>query len=209
MMAKSLDYKMAALILYEDQQLPVREFGLHKFVMSCAYDAVNGAWQVLELAVEGRPLKGNAKLLKCIKEDFARLASNGRHVIAVFDNDKIRTLLRLPKTSPDSDVVTCVREHCSRDEQALTVILIHQNTESILQATGECATKNGREFDSDQLDKAVVQKVLFARDAFLVRFSAAQFKDVRDCVLDTLPSFASLVNRLIQFLPAELGAASH
>jgi hypothetical protein len=208
-MAKSPDSNMAALIMYEDQQAPIREFGLHKFVMSCAYDTVNGAWQMLELAVEGRPLKGNSKLLKCLKDDFPRLAYNGRHVIVVFDNDKVRTLLGLPSTSSDSEVVKCVREHCNRDESALTVILIHQNTESILQASGECAIKHGREFDSDQLSEAVNKKALIARDAFLARFSAAQFKDVRTCVLEKLPSLASLVSRLIHFLPADLGAASH
>jgi hypothetical protein len=185
-----------AIILYEDQQGANGQFGLHKFVMSCVFDAINGERHLIERRVEGRPLKGDSKLLESTRRDLNRIAADGRRVIAVFDNDRIRRLLKLPSTATDEDVCEAVKTDCEGDRTLLTVALLKENTESVLKAAREC----NPEIEQPLFEQAVTHKELFARDILFTSISRSAKRAVRDCILAKMPSMAALVATIREVL---------
>ena len=180
-------------VLYEDQRGPRQGFGLHALVKACVADALaDQPRHLIEKALSDyRPLKGDTKLLGACREELDLIASDGRPVVAVFDNDKIRHLLKLSAKAPDEHVEREIRKGGSRPDR-LFIILLKQNMESVLTAAHECDPR----IDAERVKLATVKKDVLERDAILTSVSGERFRAIRDCILQKLPSFQALVGLL-------------
>ncbi|HLL55767.1 MAG TPA: hypothetical protein VK447_19555 [Myxococcaceae bacterium] len=149
-------------VLYEDSRGPRQGFGLHELVKACVFDAIDGDRPKFEEALEDcRPLKGAPALLRTCQQDVDLIASDGRAVVAVFDNDRIRELLNLPKSATEARVEKEIRKGIT--SKRLSIVLLKENVESVLKAAKECEPT----LDDEQLEQAVRRKNLLARDAIL------------------------------------------
>ncbi|MCP3144369.1 hypothetical protein [Pyxidicoccus xibeiensis] len=186
-------------VLYEDQRGPRQGFGLHALVKACVADGLASQERhFIEAALRDyRPLKGYANVLKACREELEDIAPDGRPVIAVFDNDKIRHLLKLAKTAPDERVEQEIRKG-SPPSGRLSIVLLKQNMESVLTAAHACYPS----IDPKRIELATVKKDLLERDAILSSVTSEQLRAVRDCILQQLPSFRALVDLLCRHLQA-------
>jgi hypothetical protein len=175
-------------VLYEDSRGPRKGFGLHALVTACVFDAANGERHKLEKALEGRLQKGAPALLKVCRDDLDSLARDGRAVIAVFDNDRIREQLQLRKNATEAQVETAIRKGTSSTR--LSIVLLKQNVESVLKAAKECDPV----IDDEQFEQAVRHKKLLDRDAILQNMSRQQARALRDCVLGKNASLQRLIH---------------
>jgi hypothetical protein len=192
--------ELLATILYEDQRGPSNKFGLHKFVLRCLCDqsavAPDDQYRV-DATIDGRQLKGNSKLLHAVRNDLPNIAANGRPVIAMFDNDRIRDLLKLPDNTLDDEVCAAIHPGCGTQ---LHVVLLKENTESILLAAEACARKTGVALDPDMLQQAIKKKEPPARDALFIRISKAEHRELRDCIREKVASLTPLIDHLARIL---------
>ncbi|WP_434043669.1 MULTISPECIES: hypothetical protein [Sorangium] len=180
-------------VLYEDQRGSRQGFGLHALVKACVFDIINGdrAWLERDALGDHRPLKGAGNLLRTCREDIDLIAADGRRVFAVFDDDKIRVLLRLPSRASDARVEQEIRKGC-RTPDRLVVALLKQNTESVLAAAGECDVS----ISSERIERALRNKDLLERDAIFFDLARERSRPARDCVLRKVPSLKKLVELL-------------
>jgi hypothetical protein len=190
-------------ILYEDKRGPTPEFGLHRFITACIIDAINGEYHRIEKCLSAHQCKGDSKLLAKCRDEIDDISGSGCPVIAVFDNDQVRRLLKL---SPDSSDAV-VRETIWRQrtgETRLCIVLLKENTESVLRAIGVCTPG----IDQGLLAKAVDRKLLNERDIVFRIAAKASGRTVRDCVLQANPSLKEMVEGLCRLLTAVLVAAN-
>jgi len=195
-----------ATVLYEDQQGPNNQFGLHKFVMRCLCDqcavAPENEYKV-HGAVSSRQLKGDSKVLNALWNDLPNIAGSSESVIAVLDNDRIRDALGLSSQASDDEVYQTIRDRCAGPVQ---LVLLKENTESILLAAKECdgiATN-----DNATYELAVFRKELPARDIIFTKLSKRDAKAIRDCIRDKIGSLTPLIDRLVALLNPILGSAA-
>lgn len=182
----------AITILYEDARGQTKGFGLHVLVKACVYDAIDGDRHRVEgMLNDARPLKGVQNVLRACREDIDLIAADGRSVIAVIDNDAIRHHLKLPRTASPAQVEQAIKKG-SRAPDRLHVILIEQNTESVLEAAAACDPS----IDAGRIERAVGHKDLLERDAILTELSRERARPARDCVLEKMPSLRALIDLL-------------
>ncbi len=185
-------------LLYEDQRGDTQGFGLHALVKACVFDAMNGERHSIEGALkDGRPLKGAGNLLRACREDIDLIAPDGRRVVAVFDDDKIRGQLKLPRSATAERVHKEIRKGCKAPEQ-LDVILLKDNMESVIDAAGLCAPA----IDKKRIERASKDKDLLERDAILIELSRERERPARACILEKMPSLAALIDLLCGTLRA-------
>jgi hypothetical protein len=190
-------------ILYEDQGNRKQGFGLHALVKACVFDVVDGERYRVEGSLRSYlPLKGVSNVLKECRENFDIIAADGRSVVAVIDDDKVRGHLRLPKTAPDDHVEREIKRGCPAPER-LFIALLKKNTESVLEAAAACNPTHNHE----RMERAVRHKDLFARDAILSELAWERARAQRDCILGKMPSLKTLVDVLASMLlPGEAPA---
>jgi hypothetical protein len=183
-------------VLYEDRRGPLKGFGLHELVKACVCDVLAGQprQDITQALSDYRPLKGDTNLLKACRQDVDDIASDGRDVIAVFDNDQVRKLLKLPVKASDERVHQEIRKGASSDR--LHIILLKQNMESVIEAAHACDPS----IDKKRVDLAVKKKDPLERDAILARLTGPSFQSVRDCIRENLPSFSALIDLLRELL---------
>lgn len=181
--------RLAVTILYEDQRGPRQGFGLHALVKACVFDAINGdrRWIEEDALKDHRPLKGDGNLLRTCREEIDLIAYDGRSVIAVFDDDHIRQLLKLPQSATASRVEQEIKKGC-RAPDLLSVVLIERNMESVVDAAGVCDPA----LDRMRIARALA-KDLLERDAIFLELSRERARSTRDCMLATMPSLKRLV----------------
>ncbi|HZF52726.1 MAG TPA: hypothetical protein VE093_28920 [Polyangiaceae bacterium] len=185
-------------ILYEDQRSAATGFGLHAFVKSCVFDILNGERHSIEGALnDARPQKGAGNLLRTCREDIDLIAPDGRRVVAVFDDDKIRGLLKLPRSATAERVHKEIRKGCKAPGQ-LDVILLKDNMESVIDAAGLCAPS----IDKKRIEQASKSKDLLERDRILIELSHERERPSRECILKKMPSLAALIDLLCEALRA-------
>ena len=192
---------MTFTVLYEDKRGPTTEFGLHRFIIACVIDVLNGEYHRVKACLVDHQCKVDSKLLTKCRQDIPDISRAGCPVIAVFDNDRIRRLLRLPSNAADA----AVRAEILRgktDATPLCIVLLKENTESVLRAIGNCS----QDIDLEMLAKAVDRKELIARDILFRQAAKAKTRTVRDCVLDANPSLKEMVDGLCHLLSAVLQA---
>ena len=185
--------KAVVTVLYEDQRGPRQGFGLHMLVKACVFDAINGQRQWLEgeALKDFRPLKGAPALLRACREEVELIAPDGHSVVAVFDNDQIRRLLALPRNATAARVEQEIRKGC-RASSGLFIVLLEQNTESVIKAAAKCDPT----LDKKRVERAVKQKAPLDRDSILSELSHERSRPVRDCILRELSSFRTLIHLL-------------
>ncbi|WP_437297867.1 hypothetical protein [Sorangium sp. So ce426] len=124
-------------------------------------------------------------------------------MIAVIDNDAIRHHLKLPRMASHADVEQEIRKGC-RAPDRLFIVLLVQNTESVLTAAAECDAS----LDPRRVERAVEHKDMLERDAIFLELSRERARMRRDCVLDKMPSLRTLIDLLVSKLrPAAGGTA--
>jgi hypothetical protein len=193
-----------AILLYEDQHGPTKQFGLHKFIMRCVCDECGVApeqqYKVFG-SVEERPMKGDSKVLRALWNDLPNIAAKGEMVIAILDNDKIREALGLAKQAPDDKVCETILAKCAGP---VHIVLLKENTESILRAARECGGVN----DTDLFERAVTAKEPPARDIIFGNISKLAAKNIRDCIRDKIGSLGPLINRVATSLAPVVALAA-
>lgn len=189
---------ISAVVLYEDQRGSTKEFGLHNLVASCIADRTGDTvWAVLPglLAV---PKKGNGNLLKACRED-EQLAARGRKVVAVFDGDEVRPLLRLPADACRTLVRERIEEGCPFAGH-LVVVLLEDNLEGVIEALRLC---EGAAPESARAEAERSHGSLESRDRLLNALAyGPERRADRDCVLKVMPSLERLVATLASLLPS-------
>ena len=193
--------RVLVTILYEDQRGPTRGFGLHKLVTRCVFDAINGERHRLEGALDGRPMKGSAKLLATCREDLDDIAADGRAVIAVFDADKAGKLVQLSGKLKREEIVTKITTNCSSGVRFFVILLV-ENMESVVQAVAPCDPS----IDRKLIDSAL-GKDLAARDIVLSNAAREEARTVRECALKANPSLQELVTRVTALTRGGVGPA--
>jgi hypothetical protein len=184
-----------AVILYEDQRGPEKEFGLHNLVVACVVDDAGGDWFATRRMLDGRPMKGVQSLLRSCRSNIRRLSAKGQPVFALIDADAIREQLRHEGVAADADdaaITRAIKAKCEEPEK-LHVFLLRENTETVIDAAGRC--------DQGLRAEAILQKALLkdlnARDAVLNRVAWAPDRSVRDCVRQHVPALRSMVSTLV------------
>lgn len=186
-------------ILYEDCRGQLLNFGLHKLVMACVFDRLNGEAHLLYGAVRDYQAKGDANLLRKCCHDVEEIAPDGHPVVAVFDNDRIRRLLGLPTTTSDADVKAAIKSR-KTSAGSMEVALLKENTESLLRSAQHC----GVDISADLVERAVERKELNARDVIFGRVANPEKRALRDCVLEKNDSLGELVRCLSSLLMPRL-----
>jgi hypothetical protein len=194
--------RAVATVLYEDQRAPQRtRFGPHALVIACVADETGTDRWTLEKRIEGIPKKGDSKLLWAVREDAANLTHDGRALVAVFDDDRVRKLLGLDGRA----CKTLVKEAIAAGGTAgtlLEVVLLQRNIEDVVVAAARAL---GRPMDDPQVVRALGKHAGHpeARDAILHAAAASADVAVRQAILAAVPSFARVVRGLV----ARAGAA--
>jgi hypothetical protein len=174
--------RVVATLLYEDQRGPTSQFGLHRLVTALVHDRVNGQRHLLEQALDGRPMKGDHKVIDSARYDIDKICSDGRWCIAVLDDDRVRRTLNLPSTATAAEVVDEIRRPCVVPDR-LRVVLLDRNVESVLRAIQRCDP----ELDAVVLERAVERKEVNARDLIFRMAAGAGKRSVRDCLMIDSP----------------------
>ena len=126
-------------VIYEDRRSQVPEYGPHKFLMACVRDRSIQEHPDLVLGdrVRARVAKGNSKLLKYLM-DLNTDEPDGRQVVAIFDDDKIRDLAGLPGDACKAETIKTLRSKMDAPAR-VTLVLLARNIESVLEAIQRCA----------------------------------------------------------------------
>ncbi len=137
----------------------------------------------LREVVKDSQRRGVDELLRDCREDTGDIPLP---VVGLLDDDKIRKLLKLPPDACKGKVVAPAK---------LSVVLLEQDTEDVLRAVAAQG-----DVSKDLQAEAVEKKDLNARDAILHR-AAAGSRDVRDAILEAMPSLGRVVDILKGILP--------
>ena len=179
------------LVLYEDRRADAGSFDLHRFLVACIFDEVDGRRHLLEDALAARPLKGVVNVLGAVRDEFHDIAPRGEVVVAIFDNDRVRRLLGLPSDTGDEQVIAALLQG-HPDPSRFRPYLLHKNTETLLRAIGDCGFG-----DTPLLQEALRHKnSRNARDAVFRRAAGREHIALRGCVMGMVPSFARIVRDL-------------
>jgi hypothetical protein len=166
-------------ILYEDQRGPTTQFGPHELLMSCVADALDVPRRDLRDRLRAIPLKGDSNLLANCHRRTAAIAPRGEPVVALFDDDKIRRLLKLPASTSKQDVAMNVLTQ-SRAEWQLVVWLLQDNIDTLVEAAASC------------IGRPPGAKSPTARDRILLSIAWGP-REQRDGLGRLVPSFACFV----------------
>lgn len=133
--------KALVKVLYEDQQAAdATNFGLHLLVSRCVLERLGWPeerWSELQRQLIGQPKKGDSKLLAACHD--AREARSVRHVLAVFDDDKVRKIsaLGLKPGACKLQVREAIRKPSPYAAQ-FAVVLLERTMESVVAAVQRC-----------------------------------------------------------------------
>lgn len=181
-------------ILYEDSAGERSEFAFHELVLRCVADRLGREPRDLKDLVHGLPKKGN--VWRACRQDLPRIARSGRAVFAVFDDDEIRTMTKLPVDACKTKVVTAIKRGCE-PEGALRVVLIVENTESVLEALRAQGAIQGHE---GMFADAIERKVLASRDILFKKAVWSLTSEQREILLERVPTLGYLVSKLVTLL---------
>jgi hypothetical protein len=182
-----------AVVLYEDQRGPMKEFGLHHLILACVRDDSGADAFALRGMLDGRPMKGVQNLLRSCRRDVRRLSSKGQLVFALIDNDEIRQQLRhegVESSAEDDAVVRAIKAKCDAPER-LRIFLLKNNTETVIEAAAFC---------DEDLPKPLLAQALKkdpnARDAILNKIAWRPDRSVRDCIREQVQAVAEISRAL-------------
>lgn len=120
---------MLVTVLWEDQASTGNAFGPGKLLIHCLADDLRQEPHEIASMVESQPRKGNASVLRALKNDCRRLTRSGP-VIVVLDSDRAPQLLQ--STS------ACLKSMAQRLSRIVDckheVVFLRRNMESLLDA---------------------------------------------------------------------------
>lgn len=183
-------------ILYEDSAGERAEFTLHDLVVRCVADSLDREHRDFKDVLRGIPKKGNSNVRRACQQDLPRLARNGDQVWALYDNDRVRRLVNLPADACKTQVVDALRVGCVPVDR-LRVVLLIENTESLLRALRELGTLPNRE---EMFERAIKNKELQSRDQLFKDAAWRTTQEQRVRLQERVPSFGYLVTRLAAVL---------
>lgn len=166
-------------ILYEDQRGPQRQFAPHVFVVQCVADELGQQAKSLTGRLEPIPCKGDSKLLAKLENELDPLVRSGNPVVAVMDDDQIRQLLKLDRSTKKREVAAHIRTRAAGS--SVTVRLLVKNMETLVEA---CAA---------QVGDPPPEKGHKSRDAYLQRGAWELGPQDRRAIRAAVPSFDCLV----------------
>jgi hypothetical protein len=184
-----------AVILYEDDRGPEKQFGLHRLVLACVADDLRVDTFTLTGKLDGRPMKGVANVLKSCRSDVRRLGPKGQKVFALIDDDHVRD--HLPGIDPRADTETVSRMIKAQSDMAaqLEVILLKKNTETVIEAAKQCDPQIPAEAVAEALRKHLAQ-----RDRILNNVARNANRAVRDCIRGKVAALDQLVGALARIV---------
>jgi hypothetical protein len=188
----------AVYILYEDSRAGDRpEYGPHDLVVQCVCDRLGCMpWQ-LRPKLEARPLNSNSKVREhCRGRLFDRLVCSGGVVVAVYDDDKIRHIVNLPRALVNickQQIVPELKKDCPRPG-LLQVVLLHRNIETLIGVVADLAPAG--KFPEHILALAIEKKDRNQRDRILKFAAGHERRHIREEILRHMPSFAYLVEKI-------------
>lgn len=172
-------------VLYEDQRgTEVREFGPHALLTAIVADGLGVDIGNLKNVLRAIPKKGVSKVLSEVKLNHSRLTQDGRWLVVLIDDDRVREHLGLQSHTSEALVVQAILAAANAPTR-VAVVLIVRNTESVVNAAAACMGL-----------AAPVQKGIAERDAVL---GAAAFRggpQVLHCIRESVPSFADACDRV-------------
>lgn len=174
-----------AAVLYEDDGDPKR-FGPHALILACVSDVIGVDRHVLRRHFEPILAGGDANLRAACRDDLSELVDRWHAVVALFDDDKVRRLLRLPHQACKREVLERICADAASQEAFLIVLLV-RNMETLVREAGLLLG----------LAPEKLRKNTGVRDRVLHRAAAAD-RRVRDALLDRIPSARRLVDLLVR-----------
>lgn len=186
-------------ILYEDSAGERSEFALHDLVLRCAADRLGREPRHIKDLIHGVPKKGNGNVWRACRQDLPRIARSGRAVFAVFDDDEVRTMTKLPIDACKTKVIAAIKKGCEPAE-ALRVVLIIENTESVLDALRAQGAIQGHD---GMFADAIERKVLASRDILLKKAAWLLTPEQRENLIERVPTLGYLVSKLVTLLEEE------
>ncbi len=188
------------IVLYEDQQGPRNGFGFHRFVCQYVLDTrpalANDVYHLEKHVIFANPCKGNGNLRRKCRDDLPDLSQRLRKVFAVYDQDKLNTLLKLEGEQCRRTLRDKLAESCE-PKSHLEIVLIKKNLESVIEIIRD---SGHADFVSAERFAGALAKKLNHRDS-LFNQCAQQPKTVRDKLLDVLPDIKRLVTKLVECCP--------
>ena len=171
-------------VLYEDQLATSkpRSFGPHVLVLACLADRLQRPREHLEHHIDAHPCKGIGRLLALCREPL--LADRHAVIFAVCDDDRVREHLKLPATACKLEVRETVA--AGLGSPRLQTVLLARNLETVLAAVLHVLG----------LDPIADKPSPLKRDGILLRLAYKGTPDQRLALLQRVPSFAYLVDRL-------------
>lgn len=183
-----------AIILYEDERGPTKEFGLHHLVMACVADELDLDLYKAKEYADPRPMKGVNKLLQACWRDVRKIAARGQQVVALIDADHIRdNIPGMDVHKTDEEVIGEIRKRSDAPEQ-LEVILLHKNAESVIEAARDCDRMIPPETVARALDKNLIQRDRIFHNV------ARSTRDIRDCIRARIPALEQLVQVVVRLV---------
>ena len=177
-------------VLYEDSRAPAQSFALHELVVAIVADRTarpeSERWRLVRVIVS-LPCNGNAKL----RREAERLVKIGlrpeQHVIAVYDDDRVRGLVGVASDACKRDVLAQLPSSTS-----VASVLFVRNMETVLEKIRE-----GTDLDvPDDTYRKALAKDRGARDEVFRK--ARAHRPTRERLYAELPSLRRLVDRIAE-----------
>jgi hypothetical protein len=182
-------------ILYEDQAVGgnVRDFGPHIFVTQLVCDRLG--IRNLRDQLHGVPKKGASNLRIECRCERPRFGRDGRHVFAVYDDDQVRALVKLPPSACKHEVKNILRAECPLGDR-LIIVLLERNIESVVEGICEC---DPAIVPREVQDRALRHKRMIDRDIVLknAAMPTPERRRLRERVLEKVPSLAYLIDKVV------------
>jgi hypothetical protein len=185
------------LVLYEDQRRDGdgQRFGLHALVQRCVLDRCSElSYRDLDARLEGRPVKGNNKLLKKCQTELPTLRRTFNSVIAVYDHDRAHRVVNLRGDTCMTALRQALKRGCEPAGD-LRVVFVRENTESVLEALREGSLLTT--VTAESWRNAIERKDLNDRDLILLAAAKAAATTAREDLVARVPSFDYVIGRVV------------
>lgn len=188
-------------VLYEDSLVPggkPSNYGPHVLLAQCVAERVGAlvgrpfgysGRRLIQGGLQANPRKGNATLRDEVFRGLSRLTRGARRVVAVYDRDVIHELVGVADPTCTPAIVGALTPP-QADPATLATVLLDANLESLLEALRACGMSPTLPW-SDATRKA--RGALQARDRIMHNAAEPQRRALRDCLMQSMPSFEYLV----------------
>lgn len=191
-----------AVILYEDERGPQREFGLHMLILACVADDLGRDPYEIKKWFEPRPMNGVNKVLESCRRDVRRIAARGERVFALIDDDHVREHVPGMDARADAPAVEAAIKASSNAPEQLEVILLHKNTESVVEAAKLCDPSL-----PDTTVREALRKDRVQRDRIFHRVALGA-REFRTCIRGKIPAIEKLVELLVAITRGTISTAT-